>query len=289
MRILREPLVHFLALGGVLFLVSALMGAGTEASERLVVTRGQIEHLAAGYARTWQRPPSPDQLQGLIRDYLREEVYYREALALGLDRDDIIIRRRLRQKLEFLAEDIAAQVEPTEAELRAYLDAHPTAFAVEQRLTFSQVFLSPERHGTDLPAVASDLLSRLRQAGFDADLSTLGDPLLLVPRVEGVLPSDVAADFGPAFADTLVQLPPGQWEGPVTSGYGVHLVLVRERTSGRVPLLAEVREAVRREWLNTRRLEANERFYQELLKRYTVTVEPLAPAEPERGDGGEQP
>ncbi len=133
-RLMREPLVHFLVLGGILFVAFALFGKRTEgAGGRIRITRGEIESLGAGFARTWLRPPTADELTGLIQDRVREEVYYREAIALGLDKDDAIIRRRLRQKLEFVSEDAAAETAPTEDDLRDYLHAHADAFQLERR------------------------------------------------------------------------------------------------------------------------------------------------------------
>src|SRR6185369_12271892 len=144
--LLREPLVHFLVLGAGLFLAAGLMSNGDGAEPgRIVVTTGQIEHLAGGYERVHQRPPLADELDGLIRDWVREEAYCREALALGLDRDDPVIRQRLRQKMEFVSDDVAAAAEPTDADLQRYLDDHPDAFRLERRFTFSQVYLNPER------------------------------------------------------------------------------------------------------------------------------------------------
>lgn len=273
-KLLREPLVHFLLLGAGLFVAFGLVGehSGSEPGE-IVATQGQIDSLAIGFARTWQRPPTDSELEGLIQDHIREEVYYREALALGLDKDDIVIRRRLRQKMEFVTDDVAAQAEPTDDELSAYLKAHPKAFRVERRFTFSQVYLNPERHGENLARDAALLLVKLNEAGGKADVSALGDPFLLSHTFEAVPGSEVAKQFGAAFAARLGALSPGQWQGPVGSGYGVHLVFVGQRTGGGVPALEEVREAVRREWANAERLEANEKFYQGLLKRYTVTIE----------------
>ena len=210
---------------------------------------------------------------GLVRDHVREEVYCREAMALGLDKDDTVIRRRLRQKMEFVSDDIAAQTEPTDADLTTYLLAHPDAFRVEQRFTFRQVYLNPERHGEHLARDAAQLLAQLNQAGNTIDPSALGDAFLLEEQFAAVPGSEVAKQFGESFAETLTGLQPGQWQGPVESGYGVHLVLVSKRTEGRLPELADVRDIVRREWDNARRLEANGKFYQELLKRYTVTIE----------------
>jgi hypothetical protein len=278
-RILKEPLLHFLLLGAGLFIAYGLWSkpGSNAAPGQIVVTVGQIEHLQAGFARTWQRPPTDPELKGLIDDWVREEIATREAMALGLDKDDTVIRRRLRQKLEFVSEDIAAQTEPTDADLNAYLQAHPESFRVEPRFTFSQVYLNPEKHGEHLAHDAAQLLAQLKQAGGEADISTLGDSLLLEQTFQSVPISEVGKQFGEQFAAGLAELSPGQWQGPIESGYGVHLVLVSERTEGRLPALAEVRDVVRREWDNARRLEGNGKVYQELLERYTVTIEGLEP------------
>jgi hypothetical protein len=274
-RLLREPLLHFLLLGAGLFVAYGLRPhpGRDEAAGRIVVTQGQIENLADGFARAWQRPPTSEELAGLIRDHVREEVYCREAIALGLDKDDSVIRRRLRQKLQFVSDDIAAQAEPTDAELNAYLQARPDAFRSEPRFTFRQVYLDPERHGTRLAHDAAELLEPLRGAGGRADLSTLGDPFLLESSFTSAPASELVRQFGAAFVSDLSKLPLGEWLGPLRSGYGAHLVFVSERTQARLPELAAVRGAVRREWENARRQDANERFYQALLKRYQVTIE----------------
>ena len=270
----REPLVHFLLLGAGLFVAFGLVGKRpSDELGKIVITQGQIEHLAAGYHRVHGRPASPEELEGLMRDYVREEVYCREALALGLDRDDAVIRNRLRLKMEFISDDVAAQAEPTDEQLRSYLQEHPEAFRIEPRFTFSQVYLNPERHRQSLVYDAAQLLMRLHQAGDKADVSELGDPFLLEHTFVALAASEVAKQFGETFAVQLGTLPRGQWQGPVESGYGVHLVFVSETTQGHIPTLEEVRDTVRREWANARRLEANEKFYQDLLKRYTVTIE----------------
>jgi hypothetical protein len=274
MKLLREPLVHFLLLGGVLFGVFALVGdRGSERASHIVVTPGHLEHLMVSFTRTWQRPPTAQELAGLIDDYIREEVLYREAVAMGLDRDDTIVRRRLRQKLEFVAEDVAAQAEPSEDDLRAYLQAHPEAFAIEPCFTFRQVYLDPLRRGAHLARDIDRLRAELRHLDNTADLAELGDGVLLAHRFDNVSATEVRTIFGDTFAAGLTALTPGQWQGPVPSGYGVHLVYVSDRTAGRIPELAEVREAVRRAWANSRRLDANETLYRTLLRRYTVTIE----------------
>ena len=279
-RILKEPLFHFLLLGAGLFIAYGWMSkpGKNNAPGKIVVTVGHVEHLAAGFAKTWQRPPTDAEIKGLVDDWVREEIATREAIAMGLDKDDTVIRRRLRQKLEFVSDDIAAQAEPTDADLNAYLQAHPESFHVEPRFTFSQVYLDPAKHGEHLARDTAQLLVKLQQAGGKTDGAAFGDSFLLENRFTAVPAGEVAKQFGEEFAAALGGVKPGQWQGPIESGYGVHLVWVSERTEGRQPRLADVRDAVVREWSNARRLEANAKFYAELLKRYNVTIEGLEPA-----------
>ena len=275
-RLLKEPLLHFLLLGAGLFFAYRLIprSASGGVSGEIVVTQGEIEHLAAGFGKTWQRPPTQEELMGLVRDRVREEVYCREAIAMGLDKDDTVIRRRLRQKMEFVSDDIAAQTEPSDSDLATYLNSHANAFRVPPRFTFRQVYLDPKKHGGHLARDAAQFLVQLNQAGTAAEELTLGDALMLDNQFKNVSAVEVTRQFGDKFAAALIKLSPGQWQGPIESGYGVHLVLVSERVEGRLPALAEIRDAVAREWASSRRVEANEKFYQELLKRYTVTIEP---------------
>ena len=283
-RFVREPLVHFLLLGAVLFIAYGLVskpGSG-DGPGKITVTHGQIENLVSGFAKAWQRPPTSAELAGLVRDLVREEVYCREAMTLGLDKDDTVIRRRLRQKMEFISDDIAAMPEPTDADLNGYLQAHKARFRAEQTFTFSQVYLDPEKHGENLARDISALLARLNRAGGQAEFEALGDSFLMERSFTAAPASEVAKQFGEKFAAKLGEVSPGKWEGPVESGYGVHLVFVSERAEGRVPELAEVRDDVRREWANAQRLELNEKFYQELYKRYRVTIESPLLAEVQR-------
>ncbi len=273
-KLVREPLLHFLVLAVMLFVAYSLVSKGSSGEGgKIVITQGQLASMWESFTQTRQREPTRDEWEGLIRERVREEVYYREALALGMDKDDLIIRRRLQQKMEFISDDVAAQAQPTDDELKAYLQAHPDSFRIDQRFTFRQVFLSPEKHGKNLAPDAAQLLGQLNRAGSQGDISTLGDSIMLDKQYDALPADDVAKQFGEKFATALGGLPLGQWQGPVESAYGVHLVFVSERQEGAVPALADVRDAVRREWDNARRLEANDRFYRELLKHYTVTIE----------------
>jgi hypothetical protein len=271
-KILREPLLHFLVLGAGLFLLFGVVGrqAG-ERSDRIVVTEAKIGNLAELFERTWRRAPTAAELEGLIDDHIKEEILYREAVALGLDRDDIVIRRHLRQKMEFVSADFADQAEPTEADLRAFLAEHPERFRAPARISFAQVYLSVDRRGEDAPGDAERMLVALN-AG-EAEPIEVGDPFLLEQDHRDLRVPDVERLFGRAFAAAVAELPVGRWSGPVKSGYGLHLVLVRERSPARLPDLDQVRQAVAREWRAARRHEAHAAFYDALRAGYEVTVE----------------
>lgn len=276
-RLLREPLLHFLALGAALFALFAAFGQGPGGTERrIVVDAGTVEHLAAVFERTWQRPPTPGELEGLVADHVREEVLYREAVALGLDRDDVIVRRRMRQKLELFAEGLGRDADPSEEELSAFLAAHAERYRIESRLAFRQLYLSRDRRGPAAEADALHLLARLR-AGDARDPAPLGDPLPLPATMRDASLSEVGGQFGAPFAERLAELPLGEWSGPVESGYGLHLVRVEERSEGRLPRLAEVHDAVLRDWQAARAEEAVAQLYDALRARYEVVVEGATP------------
>jgi hypothetical protein len=273
-RLLREPLVHFLLLGAALFAAYGWLNPGDgSAAGDIVVTEGRIRNLTDTFARTWQRPPTAEELDGLVEDYIREEVLYREGVALGLDRDDTIIRRRLRQKLEFISEDEANAIEPTDAELAEYLAKNADDYRVESQLTFTQVFLDPSKRGDQFESDAAALLDVLRTRGDKVDPATLGDSLMLEPRYELATESDIARLFGSEFEAALREQPIGEWVGPLKSGYGAHLVRIEARTPGRVASLAEVRDAVARDWVARRRQELLDTQYRELRNRYQVRIE----------------
>lgn len=271
----REPLLHFLLLGGLVFLVYEWRAGDRDAPDEITITRGQQQNLLNTFGRTWQRPPTPEEFQGLLRDYLREEIAYREARAMGLDENDIVVRRRLRQKLELLAEDVAALSPPSDAQLQEYLAAHPEDFRVEPRLTLQQVYFSPDRRGDRALQDAEQLLQRIRTEGPAGQFEQFGDPLSLPPRLDNLREGEIARLFGPVFTDGLQGLETGQWAGPVASGFGLHLVFIEERAEGRVPELEEVRSAVEREWLSRQRRDAVDGLYDRLAANYSIDIEPL--------------
>jgi hypothetical protein len=213
-------------------------------------------------------------------------VLYREALALGLDRDDTIIRRRLRQKMEFISDEAAALESPTEQDLADHLTANADVFRIEPRATFSQVFLDPRQHEGTLEAEAARLRDSLNDDSAAVAPTALGDSLLLLqPDYEDASRSEVARLFGTEFAEALFAQPTGRWVGPIPSGYGVHLVRVEALTPGRIPELAEVRPLVERDWANARRKALSDAFYDSLRAKYRVTIRTPTAGKP--GDGAQ--
>lgn len=274
-RWIKEPLLHFVLLGAIIFLVYDQVAGRGSAPGEIFISRGQQENLLNTFGRTWQRPPTPEEFQGLLQDYVRQEIAYRESVSMGLDQDDIVIRRRLRQKLELLAEDVASLAAPTDQELQAYLEANAEDFAIEPRLTFRHVYFSRDRRGDDAGQDAAQLLQRIAGDGPAGDFEQFGDPLPLPFELRDIREGEVARLFGTLFTDGLKGLEVGQWSGPVESGFGLHLVFLEAREAGRLPRLPEVRDAVQREWLSERRREAVDSLYERLAENYSIEIETL--------------
>ncbi len=273
-RWLREPLLHFLILGALLFLLFHFVKGGSATKQNeIVISNGTVRTIFEGFQRVWKRPPTQQELDSLVQDYIKEEIYYREAIANGLDRDDTIIRRRLRQKMEFLADGMGYIKEPTEKDLQSYLQKHPEKFRIETRYTFSHVYLNPDRHPNSLQHDATELLSKLQNAGSSVDASKYGDSFMLGYFFSNQPESNVARTFGDQFAKQLSKLETGKWVGPIESGYGQHLVLISDRTEGRTPPLSEVRKQVQSEWMTDEAKQTSEKFYESLRSRYTIKIE----------------
>jgi hypothetical protein len=268
LRLLREPLLHFLAIGGLIFVLFAAMSEpGPEPADTIVVGPERIEQLAKGFQAVWRRPPTDDELRAMIDDFVREEIYYREALALGLDSNDTVVRRRLRQKMEFLTDSGAEILEPVAGELEAYLLANENTFRSGPRLAFEQIYLgetsAPESIRLSLSALQSDPL---------ASPSTLGEHTLLPAQLGLSPPEAVDGVFGNGFFERLAELPPGVWAGPVVSAYGVHLVRILDSLPARMPPLEEIHDNVLRNWKAAKGRELRELFYARLRERFIVEI-----------------
>ena len=274
-KMIREPLFHFLLLGAMIFLMAGQVHSGRVGSgEKIVVTQSGIESMVVGFSRTWMRPPTQEELQGLVDDYVREEVLYREAKAMGLDQDDVIVRRRMRQKFEFLAEDLAARTgPPTDQELEAYLRQHADKYSEEASFSFEHVFFSCEKRGASADVEATAMMARLSGKGA-IDIEKLGDAFLLPSRFEKTSAGETARLFGEKFAEELTKAPLGTWAGPLESSYGLHLVRVNARIPEVATPLANVHESVLRDLLSDRRKKELDTQYEKLRARYTVVVEP---------------
>jgi hypothetical protein len=272
-RLMREPLLQFLALGAVLFALYGLAGKrGAESPQKIVVSASQVANLGDAFVRTWRRPPTDQELRGLIEDYIRDEVFYREGKAAGLDRDDVIIRRRVRQRMEFLAGEMSVP-EPSDAELAAYLASNPERFRAEDQLSFHQVFLSATRRANTIDSDSKQLAGILARADGAVDATSLGDAFLLGEEFRDVSPTKITSIFGESFAKQLSLTEKGRWQGPVSSGFGQHFVFISGRTPGHLPPLDAIRPAVQREWANARRLEVEQKLYASLRDRYEIVIE----------------
>lgn len=266
-------MLHFTVIGALLFLLDGLVGQNEpDAPRQIVVSEGRMEALAEGFKRTWLRPPTAEELRHLVEDYIAEEVYYREARALGLDSDDIVIRRRLRQKMEFLADDLGAGLQPTDDQLETYLQENLQAFAAPTRSTFVQVYFRDAR-GEEARQEAKALVTRLR-AGHEAlDAEHAGDASLLPPHMESAYPADIAAVFGDDFANRIETAAVGEWLGPLDSSVGIHVVRVERREAGKTPELEDVRPLVVRHWQAREQRQLVDETLARLLARYEVQID----------------
>ena len=272
--LLREPLLHFLLLGAAIFLLyQGQRPANVLADKEIRVDTGQVDQLIAGFTRTWQRSPSKQEAAGLVENFIREEIYYREALTLGLDRDDVMIRRRMQQKLEFILEDVAMSAEPSDAELKAFMAASAERYSHQPSFTFQQVFLNPAQRGEELATDTQLLLTRLNSETNLPKQPLPGDPSLLPPEVRDWPLTTVVSNFGEGFATALAGIEPGRWTGPLQSGLGTHLVKLLDYRPGRLAALADIREGVRSEWLAQRRNELADATYQQMRRQYKVVID----------------
>jgi hypothetical protein len=286
-RILREPLLHFLVAGAVLFGLGKLLDRSTSASaqqNRIQVSAPEIRRLREVWRRQWGRAPDSLQMKHLIDDYIHEETMYREALASGLDKDDTIIRRRLVEKMEFLSQELVS-AEPPENDLHEYFQRNQGKFEVPAEVAFSHIYFSTSKRGGATENDARRLLACLRaQRISQSQISQLGDTFMLQSEYPLQTEQQIKELFGDAFASKLFQLKPGTWAGPIRSSYGFHLARISQKLPSRLPELSEVRNQVLRDFKNQRLQTASEAFYERLRMRYRVEVDnaALSTAEPQQ-------
>jgi hypothetical protein len=273
---LREPLLHFLLIGAAIYALYVVIAEPVpeEDDKTIVVSSGEVEWMRTSWQKRWNRPPTPEEFDGLIQQYIRETVLYREALTMGLNQHDQVIRRRLAQKLEFLAKDLVALTPPSEEELVAHFEANKDRYQQPALYTFTQVFIDPDKRGDatldDAEAIKATLIAR---GDAIEDAGSLGDDFMLQNYYPEKDPIEIQKFFGSGFAQSLVDLSPGEWHGPVLSGYGTHLVYVSSVIEPPPPTFDAVRDRVVEEWTTERSEELNEQFYANLREIYTVVIE----------------
>src|SRR3984893_10981733 len=272
-RLFKEPLLHFLLLGALIFAVYSWLNRSvpdkTNTAGTVRITSNEIVWLKEIWSRQWQREPTRDELRGLVTDFLKEELLAREARSLGLDQDDTIVRRRLAQKLEFLVQDTSRLAEPTEVDLRRFYEANSERFQTDGRISFTQVFFSREQRA----AAATEAKAALNDLSRGANAADFGDRLLVDSEIVDADMQSVAGQFGREFADAVFALKPGYWSGPIESGYGLHLVRVSDATPAKRREFSEVKTQVFERWREQRQREDNEKYFASLLKKYDVVVD----------------
>jgi len=275
-RAAREPLVHFLAIGAALFVINGVINGPDEGpeSDTIVITEGRVRQIAESFVLLSGRLPTREELQSLVDDFVSEEVGYREAIAMGLDADDTIVRRRMRQKVEFLIEDGAASETPSDAELRAWVDANPDRYRMPERRALRQVLLSDDKRG---PAARADAEAALAALRSGADPARQGDASMLPAAVPLTSQEGVSALFGPDFAAAAFAHATASsdkdWFGPIASPYGQHVVLVMDIEQGRAVELDEVVDRVRADWIESKRNDARDAFHARMRERYNIAIE----------------
>jgi peptidyl-prolyl cis-trans isomerase C len=277
-RFFKEPLVQFLLIGACIYGAFALFGTPQEdpAENRVHVDAARIEGMISQWESRWKRPPTRQEIEGLIESYVKEEILYRQAVTMGLNEEDPITRRRMAQKLEFLTSDLASAVQPAEGELEQYYADNAATYRAPDRTTFIQAFFNPDERKDATIEDAKAELEKLRTAG-KPDLATLeaGDRSMVKNHFASADQTDIARQMGGGFAESVMKLEPGQWHGPVLSGYGVHLVYVFEMEKGAAPEFAAVKAKVLQAWSDEQRKQFNVKFIESLKSRFEIVIDEL--------------
>ena len=274
LRLVREPLLQFLALGVLVFIgYQTLHRTDGPHPGRIELTPDDLRQIALAWVAQGRPTPTPEEMHALVDARVREEILYREALALGLDKDDAIVGRRLAQKMEFLFEDVAALREPTADDLEVWFEKNSERFRLPARATFRHLYFSPDRRGARARDDAAGAREKLAGKPMDApDAKALADPFMFQDYYGDRAPDEVAKTFGPGFARALFQVAPGAWAGPIESGYGWHLVWVDALAPARVPALEEVESDVKTAWTEERRDEVRRKAFEAMRARYEVVL-----------------
>jgi len=270
-KLLKEPLFHFLVLGGLLYLASILSGYNDTDTQRIIVSQGQVRHIAILYEKTWQRKPTKAELRALVQDYIKSQAAYYEGMRMGLEKDDVVITRRLRQKINFIAEEKLERPAVTDDILQAYLQQHADRFRTDPILSIRQIYFDQSRGEQESDTQLRKLLSELAERP-DEDIENRGQRYIFKPYYINQTLTDLKRVFGEDFANAVLKAEAGVWTGPIQSAFGSHLVYIDKKQEGFLPALSSIYDQVFEEWQNSLREQSIDTYYAELLKRYPVTV-----------------
>jgi peptidyl-prolyl cis-trans isomerase C len=275
-RLLREPLIHFLLIGAALFALYHYVQpvrSVAPSSKQILLSPDELAQLAVLFQSQWKRDPTPDEFDRMVEQKVQSEVLYREALGMGLDKNDEIVKRRMALKMQFLAEDVAAAREPTTEELKSWFEKNRAKFALPPRLSFRHLYFSPDRRGARARDEAAKALAQLAGQPEDTKVAEgVADPFMFQEYYRDRAPDYLGKEFGPQFAVAVERSKPGSWQGPIQSGFGWHLVFVDTLIPGRVPDFEEVEPDVKTAWLAQQKALAWEKAYQEMRAKYTVLL-----------------
>jgi hypothetical protein len=275
-KVVKEPLLHFLVIGALVFFVFSLVNKDEVNldDKKIVVSAGDIERLSANWSKKWNRQPTEDELKGLVNSYIKEEVYYREALALGLDKDDTILRRRLMQKMEFLSNDLADLSNPDETALNEYFLKNKDKYELPTRISFTHIYFSLDKHSHRIFDAAAKVMIDISTTAIPVPRAPeRGDSFMFQYDFTLETPFEVARLFGQEFTEELFQTATGTWQGPIASGYGLHLVRISEKVDARMPELAAVIDKVHADYMFDQRQKTNKEIYERFKERYEIVIE----------------
>ena len=269
----KEPLLHFLIIGALIFVLFSIVNKDEDivSGNKIVVSSAEIERLSDNWSKKWNRPPTETELRGLVDSYIKEEVYYREALALGLDQNDTILRRRLMQKMEFLSNDLADLSTPDETALNKYFLDNQEKYKLPARVSFTHIYFSLDKRGAKAVEDAKRVLSGLNALSAPEK----GDSFMMQYDFVKETPFEVERLFGKGFTEELFTLGINAWLGPIESGYGLHLVRISEKIDSRTPELASVIDKVRTDLMFERRQKMNKEIYERFKERYEIVIEDM--------------
>jgi len=277
-RLLKEPLIQFLILGAAIYGAYAVFGTPEEdyRDTTILVDSNRIDSMISEWERRWNRPPTRQEIDGLIQQYIKEDVLYRQAVAMGLNEDDPVTRRRMAQKLEFLTSDLSSMQEPAEGELEQFFVQNQESYQDPDMISFSHIFFDPDARENATLVDAEATLARLREKGEPGqEISELGDRFMLQNYFASATEMDIRRQLGSGFSEVVMELEPGQWHGPVLSGYGVHLVYVYDYFAAPVPVFKDVQARVLEDWHAKKREEFNAEFLENLKGRYEIVIDEL--------------